>query len=151
INSLATTQGPTQPGGTTPTDVTKIFVSTPPDFSFPLVLDNYLLQASIAVPISDYFLRIAQNYSAATHVQDGARFDALAARAKSASDGKIAFYTWLRARGAAVVAVQALNDQQTHLNDAKNQFAVGNASRADVLRAETAVASAELQVERAKN
>jgi outer membrane protein TolC len=47
--------------------------------------------------------------------------------------------------------VQALNDQKTHLRDARNQFAAGNASKADVLRAETAMASAELALERAKN
>jgi outer membrane protein TolC len=39
---------------------------------------------------------------------------------------------------------------QAHLKDAQNQFAVGNASRADVLRAETQVAAAELAVERAR-
>jgi len=120
-------------------------------FSFPLVLDNYLLQASIVVPISDYFLRINQAYTATTNAEAAARYDLEAARARSMADGKVAFYTWLRARAAVVVAVQALNDQRNHLTDATNQFAAGNASRADVLRAETAVAAAELAVERAKN
>ena len=137
---------------------------TPPSFTFPgsptpisgsslspVLTEQYLLQASIVIPISDYFLRLTQNYSAATNSQDAARYDAVAARARSAADGKIAYYTWLRARSAVVVAVEALNDQTNHLNDAKNQFSVGNASRADVLRAETAQASAELQVERSKN
>jgi outer membrane protein TolC len=122
-----------------------------PPFSFPLVLDNFLLQAGIVVPITDYFLRINQNHTAATHSVEAARYDAGAARAKSASDGKAAYYTWLRARGASVVAGQALADQKVHLNDAKNQFTAGAASKADVLRAETAVAAAEVQVERAKN
>ncbi|MEO6418352.1 MAG: TolC family protein, partial [Polyangiaceae bacterium] len=137
---------------------------TPPSFTFPgvpmpisgssiapVLTENYLLQASIVVPISDYFLRITQNYSAATNSQEAFRYDAVAARARSGSDGKIAYYTWLRARSAVIVAVEALNDQKNHLNDAKNQFSVGNASRADVLRAETAEAAAELQVERSKN
>jgi len=75
----------------------------------------------------------------------------VAARAGSAANGKVAYYTWLRARGAVIVAVQALNDQKTHLRDARNQFSAGNASKADVLRAETAVSSAELTLERAKN
>jgi outer membrane protein TolC len=119
--------------------------------SLPLVLDNYLLQGTITVPISDYFLRINQNYSAATHSQEAARFDLASARVTSAANGKIAFYTWLRSRGAVIVAVQALNDQKIHLELARNQFAVGQASRADVLRAETNVASAELALERAKN
>jgi len=122
-----------------------------PNIVFPLILDNYLLQANITVPISDYFLRIAQNYSAATNSQAAYRYDAVAARARSAADGKIAYYTWMRARGAVIVAIQALNDQRIHYTDAKNQFTVGNASKADVLRAETAVASAELAVVRARN
>lgn len=120
-------------------------------FVFPVVLDNYLLQAQIVVPISDYFLRINQGYTAATHARDAARIDAQTARARSATDGKVAFYTHIRARGALVVAEQALEDAKAHAVDAKNQEAAANASRADVLRAETAVAAAELQVERAKN
>jgi outer membrane protein TolC len=121
------------------------------DFSIPLVLNQWLFQARVVVPISDYFLKINQNYESATRSQDAYRFDALTARAVSWANGKIAYYTWLRARGGIVVADEALNDQRTHLKDAQNQFAVGNASRADVLRAETAVSSAELAVERAKN
>jgi outer membrane protein TolC len=119
--------------------------------SFPIVLDNWLLQATLTVPISDYLLRIDQNYTAATHSQDAARWDEVAARAGAAANGKILFYTWLRQRVAVIVAVQSLNEQRIHLRDARNQFVVGNASKADVLRAETAVASAELALEQAKN
>lgn len=120
-------------------------------FSFPIVLNQWLLQGTINVPISDYFLRIDQNYSAATHSQDAARWDLAGVRATAGANGKVAYYTWLRARGAHAVAVQSLNDQRTHLRDARNQFAAGNASKADVLRAETAVSSAGLALERAKN
>ncbi len=120
-------------------------------FSFPLVLNNWIAQATIAVPISDYFLRINQAYTAALHQEEAARYDIVTARAKSFSDGKIAYFTWLRARGAVTVAAQSLAVARAHLKDAENQFAVGNASKADVLRAQTAVASAELSVERAKS
>jgi outer membrane protein TolC len=75
----------------------------------------------------------------------------MSSRATSFSDGKVTYYTWLRNRGAVIVAVEALNDQKTHLRDARNQFSVGNASKADVLRAETSVSSAELAVEQASN
>jgi len=120
-------------------------------FTIPLVLDNYLLQASLTVPISDYLFKIDQTYTAATRSQDAARWDVVTARAQAESNGRLAYYNWLEARGAVIVAVQALDDQKTHLRDARNQFAVGNANKADVLRAETAVASAELALERAKN
>src|SRR5581483_3010239 len=120
-------------------------------FTFPVILNNWTFQGTLAVPISDYFLRINQAYTAATLSRDAARYDLAGARAKAGADGRVAYYTWLRARGAQIVAIQALNDQKTHLADAKNVFTVGRASKADVLRAETAVASAELAVERAKN
>lgn len=122
-----------------------------PPFSFPLVFDQYLTQATIAIPISDYFLRIGKAYTAATQQEEAARFDVAGARAKSYADGKIAYFTWLRARGAVTVAQQSLAVARAHLKDAENQFAVGNASKADVLRAQTQVAAAELAVERAKS
>ncbi|HWL89401.1 MAG TPA: TolC family protein, partial [Polyangiaceae bacterium] len=105
------------------------------DLSFPVVLNNWLLQANITIPISDYFLRINEQYTAATHAETAARYDAATSRAKAASDARVTFYTWLRNRNAVVVAVLALLDQRNHLTDASNQFTVGNASRADVLRA----------------
>ncbi len=119
-------------------------------FSFPLVLNNYLLQVQLVIPVSDYALRIAQVYTAASHAEDAARYDVIAARSKSCTDGKIAFYSWLRARGAVIIALQAVNDVRTHLRDARNAFTVGQVSKADVLRAETAVSNAELLVERSK-
>jgi len=133
----------------TPTTTLAVPVGATP-FPF-FVLDNWLLQATLTVPISDYFLRINQNYSAATNSQEAARWDVISARAASQSNGRLAYYSWLNARGAVIVAVEALNDQKTHVRDSRNQFAVGNASKADVLRAETAMASAELTLERAKN
>jgi outer membrane protein TolC len=120
-------------------------------FTFPIILNNWLLQASLAVPISDYFFTIQQQYGAALNARDAAAFDEAAARAKSAADGRVLYYSWLQAIGAEVVAEQALQDERNHLADAQNQFQAGNASKADVLRAETSVASAELQVVHAKN
>jgi outer membrane protein TolC len=136
----------------TPAEAAKAgFPALAQGFAFPLVLDNYLLQASINVPISDYLVRLDQAYTAATASVDAARWDVVGARAISSANGRVAYYTWLRARGGVIVAVQALNDQKTHLRDARNQFTVGNASKADVLRAETAAAAAEYALEQAKN
>jgi outer membrane protein len=139
--------GSTDPSGTRNPPNTIVL----PPIKFPLVLDNYLTQATIAVPISDYLLRIGKAYSASTMSEDAARFDVVAARAKSYADGKVAYYTWLRARSAVGVSEESLTVARAHQKDAENQFAVGNASKADVLRAQTQVAAAELAVERAKS
>lgn len=146
INSVMTTA----PAATSPVDPASTF-SVSSATRFPLVFNHWLAQATIAIPISDYFLKINQAYTATTKQEEAARHDVAAARAKSYSDGKIAYFTWLRTRGAVKVAEQSLAVAQAHLKDAKNQFSVGNASKADVLRAETQVAAAELLVERAKS
>jgi outer membrane protein TolC len=119
--------------------------------SFPLIFNQWLAQATISVPISDYFLRLNQAYTATTHQEEAARYDVLTARAKSYSDGKIAFFTWLRTRGQVTVAEQSLAVAKAHQKDSENQFTVGNASKADVLRAETQVAAADLALVRAQN
>jgi outer membrane protein TolC len=142
--------GTLEPPGPVPPN-TQLFAVNP-NVSVPFFqVNNWLLQGTITVPISDYFLSIDQKYTAATRSEDAARWDLLGARATALSNGRIQYYTWLRNRGAVIVAVQALNDQKTHLRDARNQFDVGNASKADVLRAETSVAAAELTLEQASN
>lgn len=119
--------------------------------ALPTTLGSYLLQATIIVPISDYFLRLGQAHAATKDQREAARYDLVSEKATSHANGKVAFYTWLRSRGAVIVSLEAMNDQKTHLTLARNQYAVGRASRADVLRAETDVSSAELSLEQAKN
>ena len=119
--------------------------------AIPSPLGAYLLQASVTVQISDYFLRFAQNHAAASDSREASRYDLANEKASSSANARVAFYTWLRARGAVVVSVQALNDQKTHLALARDMAAVGLSSRVDVLRAQTDVASAELSLEQAKN
>ena len=77
-------------------------------FSFPVVLDNYVLQATIAAPVSDYLLRIGQAVAAAEHSQRAATLNERAARLKAATDARISFYNWIRARGQVAVAEQGL-------------------------------------------
>lgn len=137
-----------QPNGTG--TFTGALISTPLSFPPPPV-DNTVLQATLAIPLSDYLFRTNQTYTAATHSSEAARFDVGSARANALSNGKVAYYTWLQTRGSIIVAVETLNDQRIHLNDSRNQFTVGNASKADVLRAETAVAQAELGLVQAEN
>ncbi len=135
------------PPGTPAASAPLYYVNAP----FPQLFDQWLTQATISIPISEYLLRINQTHTAATKQEEAARWDVTTARAKSYSDGKIAYFTWLRAIGGTRVAEQNLAVAQAHLKDAQNQFSVGNASKADVLRAETQVASASLMVERAKS
>ncbi len=119
--------------------------------TLPTNIGSYLLQATISIPISDYFLRLGNGYAAANDARDAARYDLASARASSSANARVAFYTWLRARGAVLVSREALADQRTHLGLARSQYDAGRASKVDVLRAESDVASAELTYEQAKN
>ncbi len=139
--------GTTAPPGTlNPTPTVAVSLS---GASFPVILDNWLIQGTLFVPLSDYVFRLTQNYSAASKSVTAAKYDLAVTRAKSAADGRIAYYNWLRARGSVVVAKLALEDQKTHLADTKNLLDAGKASKVDVLRGETGVAAAELAVEQA--
>jgi outer membrane protein TolC len=119
--------------------------------SFPVVLDQYLLQASLTVPVSDYLLRIGQTHSAAEHARGAARIRTKASRVGASANAKILYYAWARSRLQEEVARQNLAQAKSHLEAAKAGFDVDRVAKADVLRAESQVASSELLVERAKN
>ena len=138
------------PAGT-PNPAPTVAVAQATALRIPLILDQYLMQATLTIPISDYAFRIGKAHAAATHSEEAARFQLVAARAKSYSDGKLAYFTWLRARGSIVVAEQSLAVARAHQKDADLQFSVGKASKADALRAQTQVSAAELSVERGKS
>ncbi len=106
-------------------------------------LNAYSFTAALAVPISDYVFRISQGYAAASHAESASRLQAQAAELQVAADAKIAFYNWVRAKGQVVVAHEAVEQARAHVADARRTFDVGLISRADVLRLEAQVASAE--------
>jgi outer membrane protein TolC len=118
--------------------------------AFPVLLNQYTLQASLSVPFSDYLLRLPQSHAAASHSERAAALSAQAAKLKAASDGKVLYYTWVRAKLQLVVADQALAQSRAHLADSRHSFEVGLASKADVLRFESQVAQSELVVERSR-
>lgn len=120
-------------------------------FSFETPLNQWHTQAQLQVPISDYILRISRGYAAASKNLKAKQLDEQAQKLKTALDAKVAYYDWLRARGSAEVAEQTLEQAKGHLADVKQAFAVGAASKADVLRVEAQVAQAEMLVERMRN
>ena len=117
-------------------------VSTGPVSIAPL-LDSYALDATLTLPVSDYVLRLARGLQAAKHGRDAAEWDSVVAAARARLAGKISFYEWIRANASVDAAQRSLAEARAHLADVKNQFAQGNTSRADVLRVDSAVASAE--------
>jgi outer membrane protein TolC len=120
-------------------------------FTFPILLNQTILQATLNVPLSDYLLRIPQGYAAATKNEKAARFSENAARLKVATDGRAMYYTWVRAKLQEVVTEQALLQARAHHVDAQHAFDAGTLNKADVMRIESQVALSRLMLARAKN
>ena len=131
-----------------PADVRLLGMTIPGDALFPIVLNNYQLAAALSIPLSDYVLRLSNSMAAASHNETAARLDEQATRLAVARDARVAYYQWIRAQDASYVAAQALEAARGHAFDAKNAFNAGLVSRADLLRAESQVSSAQLTVAR---
>jgi outer membrane protein TolC len=112
----------------------------------PVIPNNYNLQATLSIPISDYVLRLSSAMSASNHSKTAAQLDEKATRLSVARDARVDYYQWIRAQGAGYVAEQALEAARGHAQDAKNSYDAGLVSRADLLRAQSQVKSAELTV-----
>jgi outer membrane protein TolC len=136
-------EGPVAPG--TP------LVRAPVDFSFPVLLNQYWLQAGLTVPLSDYVLRTGQGLAAARHNRDAARLNERAARLTAAADAKLTYYAWVRAQLGQVVSEQTVSQAQETLRQTRVSFEGGRLSRADVLRAESQLSSAELMLSQARH
>jgi outer membrane protein len=119
--------------------------------TLPVVYDQIFTQAGLTIPISDYVLRVSQNYASASRNRRAAVLDEQATRLKVALDGRQAYYGWLRARAQVIVAERSLEQERGHLVDAHHAFDVGTTSKADVLRVESQVAAAELVLEQSRN
>lgn len=114
-------------------------------------LNQYVATASISVPLSDYVLRLTHGFASAQHSERAAKLGVDAAKRHAASDARLAYYGWARARLQRAVAEQALDQAKLHLADAESAFEVGTASKADVLRVRSQVAQSELLAQRGKN
>jgi outer membrane protein len=110
---------------------------------FPVQVDQTSLQATLVVPVSDYFLRIGPMYAAAMQTQEAAGFALDAARRRAAAEAMVLYYEWARARLSGVAQEAGVRQARGHLDDVTKVFQAGGASRADVLRVESQLAGAE--------
>jgi outer membrane protein TolC len=127
------------------------FTPQAPAFSFPVILDQYLAQANVTVPLSDYLLRIRQSHDAAVMSREAADLNVSAARRAVAAQAKLAYYDWARARLGEIVTEQSVLQSRHHLELARAGRDAGRAPTVDVLRAESLVAAAELANARMRN
>jgi outer membrane protein TolC len=120
-------------------------------FAFPEVLNQYLLQASVTVPLTDYLLSTGSATDAAHENERSARFNREAARLQVANQAKLLYYEWVRTRLQVVVAQQSVDQARAGLERARTAFTAGRVSKTDILNAESVLATAELRVESAQS
>ena len=118
------------------------------DFEFPL--NSFSLQASLSVPLSDYVLSLLPARKGLVASKDATRLMHDAEVLNVETNARVAYYNWLRGVSQEIVAKQSLAQTQARLRDAQNAFDAGIASKADVLRLESVVASSEAFVLRAE-
>jgi outer membrane protein TolC len=112
-------------------------------FSFPVILDNILLNATVTVPLSDIPFRLARVYEAAGLTVQARRLDELSSRAQAAADARVAFYEYMRAQGQLAVAQQALETARQHRIDLARFVEAGTVARVELLRVDAQVAESE--------
>jgi outer membrane protein TolC len=106
------------------------------DTTFPVIVNQYQLSASLEVPLSDYLLRTTQAFSAVSLEVETKKLEIRAQELQARANAKIAFFNWLRARGQRVMARLSVALSERHLKDAKVGLAAGILSEADVARLE---------------
>ena len=122
-------------------------VDTPqlaPGFSFPVYLNTYSASAEIAVPLSDYVLRIPDLVAGARAALAAARASQQSSEVSVAAAAKLAYYEWVRAQLQKVVAERSVKQVEATLGQIRALVEVQRLSRADLLRVEALLASARL-------
>jgi outer membrane protein len=123
----------------------------PFQFTIPVVQDNYMLSATLGVPISDYVLRLSKTMAATRASERATQLNKRAEELKVATDARIAYYNWVRGVAATTVAESALVRIKALQRDAEASFSVGVATKADVLRVDSLAASTELTITETQN
>lgn len=139
---------PGTPPGEIDVNTTRLFAFP---LSFPILLNSYVAQAQLNVPLSDYVLRTSRAISGASRVKNASEIEEKATRLSVARDAKVAYYQWIRVQGFAFIGAQSIEQAKGHLADSNNAFQAGLISKADVLRAQSGVKSAELFAEKANS
>ncbi len=107
-------------------------------------LDNsYVSTSQIVLPVSDYVLRLPSTTKAARLGEYAARAGKRATELDAATEARIAYYEWMRARLQVLVAQRQLAQVRTTLDQVKKLVAGDRLSRADLLRVESQEAEAE--------
>lgn len=112
-------------------------------FSFPVILNQFVIHGSVTVPLSDLIFRLARVYEGAGLMVQARRLDEEALRIQVGADTRVAFYEYLRARGQAAVAHEGLEAARRHREDLARFVEAGTVARVELFRVEAQAAESE--------
>ncbi|HEY4241683.1 MAG TPA: TolC family protein [Kofleriaceae bacterium] len=121
------------------------------NFTIPFLQNNYLLEGSINVPLSDYLLRYPKLVKAARLGTEAARVARRQSEISAGEDARLAYYEWVRSRLQVLVAKRQLAQVQTTLAQMRALAEVQRLSRADLMRFESQEAESEQTVDQLEN
>lgn len=118
-------------------------------FSFPVVLDQYVLHAGLTWPVSDIFFSILPTYHAMESLADSSAEQLNAQHQTVALQAREAFYSYARAKAASLVAELAVRQAEAHRADIAAFVEAGTAAPVDLMRLDAQVAAARVAFARA--
>lgn len=118
---------------------------------FELPVNNYSLQASLSIPVSDYIFRLLPARRGSKAQVEAAELQRDAEVEQVRVDSKLAYYDWVRAEAQVVVAQHSLERTKARLDDARIGESAGILTETDVVRLDGLVASAENSLSSSEN
>jgi outer membrane protein TolC len=103
-------------------------------------------QATIAVPLSDYLLRVPKLIDAAHAAEDVARTSKKSSEVRVGQDARIAYYEWIRAKLQVLIAQRQHLQVQAVLKQVRALAEAQRMSKADLMRVEAEEAGADQTV-----
>lgn len=110
---------------------------------FPVILDNYVVQGSVTVPITEWFLTIVPTYKGASLIGDVAEEQRKAQVLQVAHEARIAFYDYAHARGGEEVALASVKVLEASVKDLEGLVEVGASTPTELARTRAALAGAQ--------
>jgi outer membrane protein len=117
----------------------------------PSIVNSYLGEAQLVVPLSDYVLRYPRLIDAARLGAEIAKLGKRTTEVGAGRDARIAYYEWVRSKLQVLVARRQLLQIQKTLAQVRALTEVQRLSRADLLRVESQEAQFEQVLDRADN
>lgn len=107
------------------------------------IWNQYATQASLMLPITDYFLTIVPTYKAAGKMAQVAAHQRRAQELQVAYDARVAFYNYVHLTGAVAVTTASVKTLEAGLRDLEALVAAGTATNTELVRAKSQLAAAQ--------